>query len=212
MAKKVFYAVRKGHKAGIFESWERCKAQVEGFSGAEYKGFATLSDAEEYMSEGEPIINEATAPVEVRDGEISAYVDGSYNIKTRVYGFGVVLLLPKGEVEEIFGSGEKDNAVSMRNVAGELKGAIIAMQYAVNNNYKKLTIYYDYEGIAKWARREWRANLEVTKAYRDFCQKIKKIIEVKFVKVLAHSGVEYNELADKLAKQGAGLYPVDINT
>jgi ribonuclease HI len=209
MAKKNFYAVRKGHKAGIYESWERCKAQVDGYKSAEYKGFALLSDAEEYMAENEPVKNEPNASVEVREGEVSAYVDGSYNIKTRVYGFGIVLLLPTGEVEEIFGSGEKDNAVSMRNVAGELKGAIVAMQYAVNNQYKKLTIYYDYEGIAKWAKREWRANLEVTKAYRDFCQKIKKVIEVKFVKVLAHSGVEYNELADKLAKQGAGLCPID---
>ena len=33
------YAVRKGRKPGLYHSWEDCKAQVHGYSGAEYKSF-----------------------------------------------------------------------------------------------------------------------------------------------------------------------------
>ena len=49
MAKKKIYAVRKGHKTGLFYTWDECKKQVNGFSGAEYKSFQTLDEAYEYM-------------------------------------------------------------------------------------------------------------------------------------------------------------------
>ena len=39
MAPKKYYAVRKGKKTGIFQTWDECKLQVTGFSGAEYKRF-----------------------------------------------------------------------------------------------------------------------------------------------------------------------------
>ena len=42
MAAKKYYAVKKGKTTGIFQTWEECRASVEGFSGAEYKGFARL--------------------------------------------------------------------------------------------------------------------------------------------------------------------------
>lgn len=46
MAKKQkFYVVWKGKHPGIFETWDDCKAQIEGFKGAEYKSFATFKEA-----------------------------------------------------------------------------------------------------------------------------------------------------------------------
>lgn len=218
--KKKYYAVKTGRNIGIFDSWDKCKKEIEGFSGAEYKGFATQKEAQAYLNNpkniplktknkqtelSNTIVSQLSTLNSQPLDEVIAYVDGSYNIKSKIYGYGVVLLLPNGDIEKLFGSGESDNAVAMRNVAGELKGAMLAMQYATNNHYKKLTIYHDYEGISKWAEKKWKTNLDATKGYQDFCQKIKTIIELKFVKVLAHSGVEYNEMADELAKQGAGL-------
>ncbi len=46
MAKKKFYVVWKGHKTGIFTTWEACKKQTKGFVGAQYKSFTTLNEAE----------------------------------------------------------------------------------------------------------------------------------------------------------------------
>lgn len=40
-----FYAVAKGRKVGIFETWDECKAQVDGFPGSRFKGFKTQSEA-----------------------------------------------------------------------------------------------------------------------------------------------------------------------
>jgi len=44
--KAKYYAVWKGRKTGVFDSWEACAAQVQGFPGAEYKGFASRAAAE----------------------------------------------------------------------------------------------------------------------------------------------------------------------
>ena len=46
MPKQKYYVVWKGRKTGVFTSWKVCKAQIEGFEGAQYKSFASLDEAE----------------------------------------------------------------------------------------------------------------------------------------------------------------------
>ena len=48
MAQK-FYAVKKGRQTGLFTSWDACKAQVQGYSGAVYKSVTTLQEAQAYL-------------------------------------------------------------------------------------------------------------------------------------------------------------------
>ncbi|MDT0606442.1 ribonuclease H family protein [Croceitalea rosinachiae] len=43
--KKKFYVVWKGKHPGIFDSWDDCKAQIEGVKGAQYKSFQTFVEA-----------------------------------------------------------------------------------------------------------------------------------------------------------------------
>ena len=45
-AKNKYYVVWRGRLTGIFESWEECRKQTEGFEGAQYKGYPTLELAE----------------------------------------------------------------------------------------------------------------------------------------------------------------------
>jgi ribonuclease HI len=44
--KAKFYVVWKGRKTGVFSSWEECAAQVQGFTGAQYKSFTSRAAAE----------------------------------------------------------------------------------------------------------------------------------------------------------------------
>ena len=82
MAKKKYYAVKKGKTPGIYLTWEDCKAQTEGFSGAIYKSFPTLEQAEQYV-EGESSRDD-DSPREEKTKAVAeencavAYVDGSY--------------------------------------------------------------------------------------------------------------------------------------
>ena len=47
--KKKYYTVWKGHRTGVFETWEDCKAQIKDFQGAQYKGFETLEAAKKAL-------------------------------------------------------------------------------------------------------------------------------------------------------------------
>lgn len=43
--KKKYYVVWRGIKPGIYNSWDECKKQVEGFEGAQYKSFTDEDEA-----------------------------------------------------------------------------------------------------------------------------------------------------------------------
>lgn len=198
MGKKKFYAVKTGRKPGIYLSWDACKTQITGYSGAVYKGFETEDEARLFLSD-------SRIEKEPSEDALVAYVDGSYNVATKEFSYGMVLL-EAGKV--IAKECEKSNDASlaaMRNVAGEIKGAEAAMRYAKEHDRKELVIYHDYEGIAKWCLGEWKANKEGTKAYKAFYDAVSRQIQITFVKVKGHSGDTYNEMADQLAKQALGL-------
>ena len=202
---KKFYAVRQGYKIGIFNTWDECKKQVMGFKGATYKSFKTMEEAENYMDINKKVSSLTKEEIqEIDDHTLVAYVDGSFDVGTKQYGSGIVLLY-KDQKLTFSEKGSDESLTSMRNVAGEIKGAEFAIDYAVKNNYKKVMIHYDYEGIEKWCTLEWKANKEGTKAYRDFYINSVKNIMIEFVKVKAHTGDKYNEEADILAKKSIGI-------
>ena len=92
----------------------------------------------------------------------------------------------------------------MRNVAGELEGAMAAMDYCEKRNIKVLHLYYDYQGIESWATGEWKRNKPGTIRYKNFYDSLKNV-KVIFHKVKGHSGVELNEAVDRLAKSALGI-------
>ena len=51
MAKKKYYAVKRGKTPGIYLTWEDCRSQISGFSGAVYKGFETLEEAGAFLQQ-----------------------------------------------------------------------------------------------------------------------------------------------------------------
>ena len=211
-----FYVVKKGLATGIFHTWEDCKASVHGYPGAEYKSFPTLEEAKAYLGyepeEEQIIYGQIELPIEGaarRPGPagkrvVPIYVDGSYNVATGEFSYGVVVLLDGKEItlSEKF---DDEELAAMRNVAGEIKGAEAAMQYAMDHGMKKIAIYHDYEGIAKWCTGEWKTNKDGTKAYKAFYEAASRLVEITFVKVTGHSGDKYNDMADQLAKEALGI-------
>lgn len=190
-----FYAVKKGKKTGIFSTWDECKEQVTGFKGAVYKSFKTLSEAEAFLEKNEEKIEN----IEEVDG-VYAYIDGSFNRVSGIYGSGVVIV-DGDEKYEYKHAGNREDYAQLHNVAGELEAAKFVMWYAVDKKIKEITLFYDYQGIEAWAVGDWKANLPYTQDYVKFYNKAKTAVKVNFVKVKAHTGIELNEVVDKLAKE-----------
>lgn len=199
-----YYAVKKGKMPGIYYSWNECKTQVDGFSGAEYKSFKSEKEARDYISDNSEQTSMNKSIKNTNTLAVEAYVDGSYNSRTNEFSYGMIILRNGEELKYAEKYADKEMA-SMHNVAGEIKGAEAAMRYAVENSLKEIIIYHDYEGIAKWCLGEWKANKEGTKAYKEYYDSVKNKVDITFVKVAGHSNNKYNDIADELAKQVLGI-------
>ena len=206
MAKKKIYAVRKGHKTGLFNTWAECQKVTAGYSGAEFRGFTGKEEALAFLNmETTKTVSgdkakEAAGVVEVPENMVIAYVDGSFEKSIGRYAFGCVLLTPDGQEIRESGSGSDPAGVAIRNVAGVMLGAMNAVKWAQENGYPAVEIRYDYEGVEKWVTGVWRAKTPLTSKYAVHMQEAGKKIQISFCKVAAHTGNHYNEEADQLAK------------
>ncbi len=196
MSKK-YYAVKKGRQPGIYNTWDEAKNQVHGFPNSEYQSFKTREEAENYLGSHltKNHMTKQTSPE-----TIEAYIDGSYHKATNRYSFGAVLLKNEEIITTLQRVGDNPRYQGSWQIAGEVFGALHAIHWAIKNGYKKIIVYYDYLGIEKWALGEWRTNKPVSQDYVETFQKLAPKIDIEFVKVKAHSGVEFNEMADQLAK------------
>lgn len=193
-----YYAVKNGRVPGIYNSWAECQKQIHGFKNASYKSFTSRKEAEEFISDKKVM-------PQMEHGLI-AYVDGSFNAKKKVYGYGAVLIDGQQVIKRLYEHGDNPDCLSSRNVAGEIFGALAAVKYAVEHpEYDGIVIYYDYMGIEKWAIGEWKANKKLTQYYAGQMAKYRKQLPIVFMKVEAHTGDFYNEQADQLAKKAVGI-------
>ena len=206
MAGNKFYAVKVGRQVGIFTTWDQCKAQVQGYSGAVYKSFTTMAEAQGYLDGASTQHTEATVSVDkLSVGEMVAYVDGSFLLEESRYSFGAVIFYD-GQEYRFNGSDNDAELADMRNVAGEIMGAMYAFSFALEQNAKVLHVYHDYEGVAKWCTGDWQAKKAGTQSYRaNYLDAVGQGLDIRFHKVKGHAGDVYNELADQLAKEALGI-------
>ncbi len=205
-----FYAVKEGLVPGVYSTWDECKTQVEHFSGAVYKSFATEAEARAFVN-GVPYIETGSSVTETipvqKDKHIDIWVDGSYNADTNEYGYGVYL---KGDGREMVLYGKKECIEGGRNIEGEVHAAEVALTTLVKlypvTDLPACTIYHDYEGVGKWADKAWRTNKSYTEAYVQLVDALREQgLDITFSHVYGHSGVKGNEYVDKLAKIGCGI-------
>lgn len=202
-----YYAVKKGKpgvKPAIYTTWDECKSQVQGVSGAVYKSFENEEDAKNFIKE------EKTDNSLVKKDVLYAFVDGSYNKNENISGYGLALVFNDEVIYKSNKTLTKKEYVQYRNVYGEVKGTEDAVKLAVEMGYSSVNVVYDYTGIENWAMGNWKTNNDLTKEYAKEMQNLKRKIDINFIKVKAHAkesdgGHKYNDLVDKLAKKSVGL-------
>lgn len=62
-----------------------------------------------------------------------------------------------------------------------------------------------FKGVEFWATGRWNTNNRITEGYAGYIKKIMQDVDVRFVKVAAHTGIPGNEEADALAKKAVGI-------
>ncbi|GKU25689.1 ribonuclease H family protein [Clostridium folliculivorans] len=211
MGKKV-YAIKEGFDSNknekvqdlIVNTWDQCLKLVKGVKGAKYKSFESIEEAQAFLKEQGNILKkgEDNYPLDC----LHAYVDGSYNVSTEEYAYGVVAV--RNDVVQYIGSGvgKNNSEKNIRQIAGELEAAVKATEYALLSGEKKLVLFHDYAGICYHATGFWERKDESSKQYYEKMNKLMNDgIEVIFVKVDSHTGDFFNELVDEKCKEQLGI-------
>lgn len=200
MSKK-YYAVVRGFTPGIYTDWPTTQRMTQGYSGAIFKSFKTLTEAEEFLKNStlqKPQIN-YDKPLTNRS---LIYTDGSYHQGKA--GFGVVVL-NKDDKIQLYGrvpQGEFSNPPT-NNVA-ELYAIYVALSAVegdidlfTDSNYalSGLTTY-----INDWIKINWVGVSNVILFKR--CHQLMMGRDVNLQYVAAHKGHDLNEEVDQLALLG----------
>jgi len=215
--KKKYYAVAKGRKSGIYTSWPEAAAQVQGYAGAKYKGFASRAEAASWMQN--PVYGSAPPraaaavrePARAYGGEtgskkdaVTIYTDGGSRNNPGPGGYGVV---------QVYDGKRRERSGGYRlttNNRMELMGCIVALR-ELEYRDKPVLLYSDssyvVNGISKgwarnWQRRGWMKADKTPAMNPDLWQELLALtdeLDVTFQWVRGHAGDPLNERCDQLA-------------
>lgn len=212
MAKQKYYAVAAGRNCGIFTDWPTAEAQVKGFPGARYKGFASEEEAKAWLadpayrrreSERPAVQKPQPSPQPPPDG-IVVYTDGGCLNNPGPGGYGIVIE-QDGKRREICGGFRLTTNNRM-----EMTAAIVALD-ELQGSRQKIHLFSDssylVNGIEKGWAKKWRSNgwnkSDGQAAMNgDLWRKLLGLVEgleVVFHWVKGHAGHEWNERCDTLA-------------
>lgn len=142
---------------------------------------------------------------------ITIYCDGGCRgnqTKENVGGWGVVLKY-KDKTKELCGGklNTTNNQMELLAVIKALESihtTNIPIEICIDSQYVLVGIT---QWIYKWIANGWKTSnkkkpVENKELWMRLHELVNKQLTVQFIKVKGHSGVEFNELADKLANQG----------
>jgi len=186
MAKAKFYAIKGADGGKVVTNWPECEKLTHGVKGALFKAFGTREEAEAWV---------AGVTAKCPEGGLRVFVDGSFSPDYARAGWAFVAVEDGMEIASE--RGVTAFPAESRNIDGELLAAYRAMRW-LKMNGKEGIICHDYEGVARWAKGEWKAKSHVAQRYIESISELAK--GVRFEKVEAHTGVRWNEEVDKRAK------------
>jgi len=212
LAGKKFYAVRRGRCTGIFTEWfgpEGAQVQVKGFPGAQYRGFPSRTEAQTFLEEppSPAKASPAKAPSSLENGaSVVVFTDGGAIGNPGPGGYGVVILTPEGERQELSGGYRRTTNNRM-----ELMACIVALEHldtdwpiSLYSDSRYMVDAINKKWVFGWQKRGWKKADGQPAKNPDLWQRLLKGLEnrqVTFHWVKGHAGQEWNERCDQLAGQ-----------
>jgi ribonuclease HI len=220
---KKYYAVARGARPGIYTAWfgpGGAEEQIKGVAGALYRGFASLTEAREWLKS--PVSGKAASGRVNRSGTSAAdlpslgtimiYTDGGCQGNPGPGGYGAVIIEEDRRIEL------SEGFRLTTNNRMELTACIAALRAlkGPSNVLLHSDSSYVVNGIGKGWARKWRANNWMrTKSEAaensDLWGQLLTLCDlhrVAFVWIRGHAGHPENEHCDELATaaaQGADL-------
>ncbi|WP_251065796.1 ribonuclease H family protein [Apilactobacillus xinyiensis] len=225
MASKKFYAVKNGRKKGIFSTWSETEKQVKGFSGAIYKSFKTLAEAEDFIGrKKDKKVSSSSKTSRIlnknKDYEFVVYTDGGSRNNGNVAGQHVkaddkaawaYLILHK-QYKYSDSAGE----FGATNNRMEIMALINALTFLQTRNYTKSSIQcvldskYVLDSINKgwlngWKRRGWKksngAEIKNLALFKQLDVLLGEFSHIDFTWTKGHANNEGNNFVDSLLNQ-----------
>jgi ribonuclease HI len=213
----MYYAVRVGKTTGVFDTWEECKEQVNGFSNAQFKKFKNKEDALNYIKNNDIIYSPQDESF-LTDNIVEIYTDGACpnNSKLCSITAGIGVYFPRDTSLNVSANFSKYYKEPYTNQRAELAAIYVALDISYKNQLKNIIIYTDSnyskcvvnEWMNAWSKNEWKRsngeialNLDIIKNIKELYDKMKEKefkIEIKYIP--GHKGIPGNEKADELAR------------
>lgn len=157
IAKKKYYVVWSGRETGVFETWDACKSQVDGFAGARFKSYPTGEEARQAFAHGgpleEPEQRKKSKQSILADMEGLGYIEDSISVDAACSG-NPGLMEYRGvytkDGQEIFHYGPVDHGT---NNIGEFLAIVHALALLKKKN-SSLPIYSDSLIAIGWVRKK----------------------------------------------------------
>jgi ribonuclease HI len=151
--KNKYYVVWLGAKPGIYDNWEDCSKQINGYPNAKYKGFEIYMDAEKAFAEGWKKYwgenkKETSGEQLILVGKPvknSIIVDAAWNTSTLEVEYQGMHLQTK---QFLFREGPFADGT---NNVGEFLAIVHALAYCKKNNLD-LPIYSDSRNAIEWVK------------------------------------------------------------
>ena len=148
------YAVRSGKQTGIFNTWEECQSATKGYSGAEYKSFKSMADAEQYMR--------GDAPLSVSLPSVGVLLAFTSKLKCNVLKFTVTL---QSKLMTDVVSVETDVSGYPLSLVSDILPVVTGLYRAKSLGISEVTVVHRNEGIEAWYTGAWSANTDFTRQY-----------------------------------------------
>ena len=226
-----YYVVHKGRKPGIYNTWNECKAQVDGFNGPVFKKFENKDDAEIFLKEGfknlkipkfikkenkdkndEKLIeNELNS----KEKKIFIYTDGScIKFNNGIFKAGYGIFIPSKNIrvsKPLLNQKQTNNRAELLSIIEsinnlneeEKKNKIVIITDSQYSMYifKDTGIRYEKDNFMKDGKEVLNKDLIIRALY------IKRNYNISLLKIRAHTAkdnihVKNNAIVDELAKQG----------
>ena len=223
MARKKYYAVRRGRRTGIFTDWfgpHGAQIQVQGFTGAQYRGFASRAEALAFLAGASPSAEPVAAhePTPIEDNpHVVVFTDGGAIGNPGPGGYGVVILPPDGERRELSGGYRRttNNRMELMACITALEQLAPDLPIILYSDSRYLVDAINKRWVFGWQKRGWKKSDGQPAKNPDLWERLLKrldILQVTFRWVKGHAGQTWNERCDQLAGQAMTQADLPIDT